>query len=45
MDYTRALDFGVNRKLRNARRLADDKVVVPMPFTSHGGHPPNFRVS
>jgi hypothetical protein len=40
-----AMDFGVNRKLRNARRLADDKVVVPMPFTSQGGLHPNFRVS
>jgi len=40
-----AMDFGVKRKLRNARRLADDKVVVPMPYTSQGALHSNFRVS
>jgi hypothetical protein len=40
-----AMIFGVKRKLRSTRRLDDDKVVVPMPFTSQGALHGNFRIS
>jgi len=40
-----AMNFGVKRKLRSTRRLDDDKVVVPMPFTSQGALHANFRTS
>jgi hypothetical protein len=40
-----AMNFGVKRKLRSTRRLDDNKVVVPMPFTSQGALHANFRTS
>jgi hypothetical protein len=40
-----AMNFGVKRKLRSTRRLDDDKVVVPMPFSSQGALHINFRIS
>jgi hypothetical protein len=40
-----AMNFGVKRKLRSTRRLDNDKVVVPMPFTSQGALHSNFRAS
>ena len=40
-----AMNFGVKRKLRNARRLDNDKVVIPLAFTSQGALHANFRTS
>ena len=44
-DIGNAMNFGVKRKLRSTRRLDNDKVVVPMPFTSQGALHANFRTS
>ena len=38
-----AMAFGIKRKLRSTRLLSDDKVVVPLPFTSQGSLHSNFR--
>jgi len=40
-----AMEFGVNRKLRSTRRLDDDKIVVPLPFTSQGSLHVNFSIT
>ena len=40
-----AMTFGVKRKLRSTRRLDNDKVVVPLPFTSQGALHAYFRTS